>query len=978
MCDQHKLFLAQSHAESNKLLQEAIHNERAIFWDNILITTATQAQAYIYETFITDRKNQHYIPSKCRYITQADRSEKRIGSGGATLCALVKLLKSANGDIDSLVKQKSMIMHSGGAAKRLPHSAPWGKLFTLSGSHMSDDITKPPGTVFDDLMVAMAGIPSRMSNGIIVVAADAFFRFNHTQFDIDTTNAMAFSTKAPIKIGTAHGVYLEKDGFVGEFLHKFSEQELRNKNAVSASDTVDLDIGVTYLGEDAIRALLSLVLDDNGKIDEVMIDKFANPKVNLSFYGDIIYPMAKDSTIEEFLEQEGDGPVSDELRSLRPTIFKAMHPISLNMFRLSPGTIRNMGTTAEALETLAFFRDEAELKGNTRHDSHIALISQAISKNCFIEDSYIETGAFIGENCLISGCELPKNFKMPDNTAIHCVPLKNGGWVCRFWGVYDDVKAKSTWLGMPIEKWDEDADSLWNAKLFPICGSRQEAQEWTNKFFNEKTEGFYNDWKNKKRLALSDISEIDIERILSTRGIKEDDFRTEKFASEVISGSPVEKAVSYLGTKEHALRRIKLLESKLAKGNYRNWQDEMRIYICISKAAELLGIEKDAEYFREKGFGVLRSAAVNMTPNSSNSIQAWAKDKVEVSLPARVNFAGSWSDAPPYCFEHGGTMLNAAVSMDGKLPVYVCAERTDELVVEFISLDLNVKRKYEDVPSLLMFQDNTDTFILFKTALAMTINVNNNDLREVLKKLGGGLRITSKVDIPKGSGLGTSSILTGALIDAISKLAGTNKTSAELSDDVLVAEQLMTTGGGWQDAIGGMYPGVKLTFTEAGIPQKYDVQQITLTENAKKDLNNRGFLLYSGQRRLAKSVLMRVLSDYVCNKQESIAALDELQKLSYTMAYELRRGNISTFGKLLTEHMNMMRRLDASCSNLMLDHIMTGMAPFTEGHSICGAGGGGFIYGILKRNVSLDNLRNWIEKEYGGIAIQVYTSEIVW
>jgi fucokinase len=219
--------------------------------------------------------------------------------------------------------------------------------------------------------------------------------------------------------------------------------------------------------------------------------------------------------------------------------------------------------------------------------------------------------------------------------------------------------------------------------------------------------------------------------------------------------------------------------------------------------------------------------------------------------------------------------------------------------------------------------------------------------------------------------------LVGALISALLKLSGRSRSFAELSNDVLVAEQRMTTGGGWQDAIGGMYPGIKLTFTGSGIPQQYDVQQVVLSESAEDEINRRGFLLYTGQRRIAKSVLVRVLSRYVCNHPESLSALEKIQQLAYSMTYELRRENISEFGGLLSCHMQLLRKLDASSSNLMLDHITKELGAYTDGSTLCGAAGGGFLYGILKKSMTLDDIRQWIKREFDGTAVQVFTSEIV-
>jgi fucokinase len=979
------LFWAQSHCESMSLLQEAINSKNAVFWDNVLVTAATKAQSDIYSRMIADRISDKYIPSRCEYYVQPDRDESRIGSGGATLCALVRLLAECGGDIDKFVSQRSLVLHSGGAAKRLPHSAPWGKLFAMSGSNIGDDIRNPPSAVFDDLMVTMAGIPERMTNGVLIVAADAFFRFSHSQFDLSSQNAVAFSTKTDVAVGTVHGTYIEKDGYVSEFLHKLSEAKLREKNAVSNLDLVDLDIGITFLGENAIRALLELVSNERGEVDESAISKYANANVNLSFYGDIIYPMAADSTVEEFLLQDGDGPVSEELCKLRPGIFNALHPIPLQLFRLAPGTIRNMGTTKEALETLAFFNNEAVFKNNDEYDANIALNSKispnaVAGANCYIEDSYINEGVKIGMGCLISGCDLNCGDEIPDDTAMHCIVLKSGKWVCRVWGVHDDVKSSATWLGRPIKSWDLEAESLWTARLFPVCESKIEAIKWAVAVTSDSiTKDLYDKWHAAERLSLSDISEIDIDSLIHERKKREHEIRVDAFADRIINGISVKDSIGILGTGSNALHRVSMIKSRLEKGYYKTWRDEMRLYISISEVVNLLSIDIDADGLQNKGFMALRRVLTDLNPIVYDELIKWTCERTEVFQPVRVNFAGSWSDAPPYCLEHGGTIINAAVSINNELPVSILAERIEQPHVELKSVDLSAERIFSDLEPLLAYQDVTDPFMLFKAALhcAGIISVDGGTLKKQLERLGGGVRLTSKVNVPRGSGLGTSSILTGALINALLKLSGRSKNYCELSNDILAAEQRMTTGGGWQDAIGGMYPGIKLIFTEPGIPQRYDVQTLDITDSATYELNRRSILLYTGQRRVAKIALTRVLSNYICNRPESLTALQEMQRLAYIMTYELHRGNISSFGLLLNTHMYLLKQLDASCTNLMIEYILRGLYKFVEGASICGAGGGGHMYGILKSDVTMSDVQSWINSEFDGTGVRIYSCGIV-
>ena len=105
--------------------------------------------------------------------------------------------------------------------------------------------------------------------------------------------------------------------------------------------------------------------------------------------------------------------------------------------------------------------------------------------------------------------------------------------------------------------------------------------------------------------------------------------------------------------------------------------------------------------------------------------------------------------------------------------------------------------------------------------------------------------------MPKGSGLGTSSILSGACVKALHEFLGLSCSEGALYDIVLCMEQMMSTGGGWQDQVGGLTNGIKYITTKSGIDQRIQVEQIAVPEDAKKELQERFALIYTGQRRLA-------------------------------------------------------------------------------------------------------------------------------
>ena len=91
-------------------------------------------------------------------------------------------------------------------------------------------------------------------------------------------------------------------------------------------------------------------------------------------------------------------------------------------------------------------------------------------------------------------------------------------------------------------------------------------------------------------------------------------------------------------------------------------------------------------------------------------------------------------------------------------------------------------------------------------------------------------------NVPKGSGLGTSSILSAACVKAVFEFMGIAYTEEDLYAHVLAMEQIMSTGGGWQDQVGGLTEGIKLISTKPGIAQNLVVEKIEMPEEGKKEL----------------------------------------------------------------------------------------------------------------------------------------------
>ena len=232
--------------------------------------------------------------------------------------------------------------------------------------------------------------------------------------------------------------------------------------------------------------------------------------------------------------------------------------------------------------------------------------------------------------------------------------------------------------------------------------------------------------------------------------------------------------------------------------------------------------------------------------------------------------------------------------------------------------------------------------------------------------------------VPKGSGLGTSSILSGACVRALGKFLGTNWSDSDVYELVLNLEQIMSTGGGWQDQVGGLTGGIKYITSRPGMKQKLKVEYLDLDEATKAELQERFALIYTGQRRLARNLLRDVVGNYIGGKKESKEALEEMKHLAVMMRYELEQGDVDAFARLLNEHWEVSKKLDAGSTNTCIDQIFASCEDLIDGKFISGAGGGGFLQVILKKGVSKEMLRAQLLDVYQDSGVDVWDAEFVW
>ncbi len=320
------------------------------------------------------------------------------------------------------------------------------------------------------------------------------------------------------------------------------------------------------------------------------------------------------------------------------------------------------------------------------------------------------------------------------------------------------------------------------------------------------------------------------------------------------------------------------------------------------------------------------------------------KAGVRVTAPVRIDFAGGWSDTPPICVEEGGAVLNAAVRLDGKPPIEVTVKPRKDKFVRVISKDLGKRRILKSAQEIADHTDPNDWCALVKSALAVTGFVFGSR----------GLDIVISADLPKGSGMGTSSILGAATIAAL--LRSTD--AAQVGRLTLALEQEMRTGGGWQDQFGGLVGGVKLLTSKPGKEQDVSVRKITLPAAARKALKERGLLFFTGQKRMARNILRKVLAFHAENPHGFASILiDSLKKDARAGAKALEKGDLAGFAAAVNGYWRDKKLLDPGSTNARVEEIEGLLRPYAEALTLTGAGGGGFMFILARTPAAVAKIR---------------------
>jgi len=294
---------------------------------------------------------------------------------------------------------------------------------------------------------------------------------------------------------------------------------------------------------------------------------------------------------------------------------------------------------------------------------------------------------------------------------------------------------------------------------------------------------------------------------------------------------------------------------------------------------------------------------------------------VRSRAPLRISFCGGGTDVPPYPQERGGVVLSTTINKYA----YGTLIPVDEDGFTVRSLDYNVVAKY-DTPADLLYNGELD---LVKAAL---------------KWMGvkGGVRLFLHSDAPPGSGLGSSSTMTVALVGLLRRYLKRPMTDYEIAEAAYDIERKeLGIQGGMQDQYAATFGGFNLIEFN---PTNVIVNPLRIAPDTLHELEYHLILCYTGRTRLSANILKDQVESYRKGKEEVMEALDRMKRLTIDMKNALLTGRLDDFGALLHDAWLQKKRLASQITSPEIERLYeTALGTGAAGGKILGAGGGGYM-----------------------------------
>lgn len=845
------------------------------------------------------------------YFCTNDPVGQRLGSGGGTTWLLEECHKAWGGDkkfMDWLGCEKRILLHAGGQSRRLPSYAPSGKILTPIPIFRWERGQRLSQSLLDLQLPLYERIVEKMPEGMntMVVSGDVYIRAAEEIPPIPDADVVCYGLWLDASVAKNHGVFYsshDTPSVLEKMLQKPSVEEL---NELSQTGYFLTDIGVWLLSDRAVELLRKK-----------------------SKHGD---EFREYDLYSEFGRALGTNPEmpDEELSSL-----------SVAIVPLPDGEFYHFGTSREMISSMLkiqnLVNDQRRIMHRDRKPHPSIFVQNAITKrpftsantNVWVENSFICENWQLTADNIVTG--VPENdwaITLKPGQCLDIVPVREEDYVVRVYNIDDKF-----------------AGAEQQTPRFPVVRNIAEM----GKVVKAMLDGdFISD--GYELMSAEHISDVaNLERLVAQRRL----FRRDNWIglAKNHQHSVFYQLDLYDAAHSFAVDQIELPERLAPSAPLMT-----RIHDAMFHAEVLRQSGGDFKEAEAEAFSLLREGLTGtLLDRKQLPKRAVCADQIVWSRsPVRIDIAGGWTDTPPFCLMEGGNVINLAIELNGQPPLQAYIRPCVVPHIICRSIDLGASERIETYEQLFDFNKVGSPFSIPKAALALAgfhprfCPVTYPSLKAQLLEFGGGLEITLFSAIPAGSGLGTSSILAATVLGAISDFCSLAWDKNEICRRTLVLEQLLTTGGGWQDQFGGVLGGVKLLQTVKGFDQTPNVRWLPDTLFTDPEYAQCHLLYYTGITRTAKDILAEIVRRMFLNHGEQIRMLRGMKVHTMEMYDAIQRQDFNRMGHLVRKTWAQNIALDHGTNPPEVEAITRLVDDLCLGYKLPGAGGGGYMYMIAK------------------------------
>jgi len=310
--------------------------------------------------------------------------------------------------------------------------------------------------------------------------------------------------------------------------------------------------------------------------------------------------------------------------------------------------------------------------------------------------------------------------------------------------------------------------------------------------------------------------------------------------------------------------------------------------------------------------------------------------RIKSRAPLRLGLAGGGTDVSPYCDVYGGHILNATIDMYA----YATVEPLDKPVVILQSLDMDTCDEY---PLMSRIPSNS-----------LLAAVYNRFIEEYNDGVPIPMRISTRVDAPPGSGLGSSSTLVVALVGAFVELLHLPLGEYDIAKLAYEIERIdVGISGGKQDQYAATFGGFNfMEFYE----NKVIVNPLRVKREIINELESNLLLYWTGQSRYSGNIIKEQSQNVA--QPDALEAMHKLKEQATLMKEALLQGRINEIGDILDYGWNYKKRMADDITNAYIEEIYrTAKDMGATGGKLTGAGGGGYLMLFVPEQHRYDVMR---------------------